>query len=42
MRRAFEGYDDVALKPVFEHLEGRISYGKLRLYRAVNSRLVVT
>jgi ATP-dependent DNA helicase RecQ len=39
MRRAFEGYEDAALKPVFEHLEGRISYGKLRLYRAVNSRV---
>ena len=39
MRRAFEGYEDAALKPVFEHLEGRISYGKLRLYRAVNSQL---
>jgi ATP-dependent DNA helicase RecQ len=41
MRRAFEGYEEAALKPIFEHLEGRISYGKLRLYRAVNSQLAV-
>jgi ATP-dependent DNA helicase RecQ len=37
MRAAFTGYDEVALKPVFEHLEGRISYGKLRLFRAIES-----
>ncbi len=35
MRAALEGYDDVSLKPVFEHLGGRISYGKLRLFRAI-------
>ena len=35
MREALAGYDEVALKPVFEQLGGRISYGKLRLYRAV-------
>ena len=39
MTAAFEGYDELALKPVFEQLEGRISYGKLRLYRALNSPL---
>ena len=39
MRAAMEGYDEPALKPVFEQLEGRISYGKLRLYRAMNSQL---
>ena len=37
MKAALEGYDEVALKPVFEQLEGRISYGKLRLYRAMNA-----
>jgi ATP-dependent DNA helicase RecQ len=36
MQAAFQGYDELALKPVFEQLEGRVSYGKLRLYRAVN------
>jgi ATP-dependent DNA helicase RecQ len=39
MKAALEGYDEPALKPVFEQLEGRISYGKLRLYRAMNSQL---
>lgn len=34
MQKAFEGYEEIALKPVFDHLEGRISYGKLKLYRA--------
>ncbi|RYD30068.1 MAG: hypothetical protein EOP87_17225 [Verrucomicrobiaceae bacterium] len=38
MRSALDGYDEPALKPVFEQLEGRISYGKLRLFRAVNGR----
>lgn len=38
MRRALEGYEEAALKPVFEQLEGRISYGKLRLYRAMAAR----
>lgn len=40
MHAAFQGYDELALKPVFEQLEGRISYGKLRLYRAVNPPVV--
>jgi ATP-dependent DNA helicase RecQ len=39
MQAALEGYDELALKPVFEQLEGRISYGKLRLYRAMISQL---
>ncbi len=39
MKAALEGYDEIALKPVFEQLGGRISYGKLRLYRAASSRL---
>lgn len=38
MQAALEGYDEASLKPVFEQLEGRISYGKLRLYRAAASR----
>ncbi len=36
MRKAMEGYDDEALKPVFEALDGRISYGKLKLFRAIH------
>jgi len=39
MHAALEGYDELALKPVFEQLEGRISYGKLKLYRALNPPL---
>jgi len=39
MQAALEGYEDISLKPVFEQLEGRISYGKLRLFRAASSRL---
>ena len=41
MQAALEGYDEPALKPVFEQLEGRISYGKLRLYRAMNPTLAL-
>jgi ATP-dependent DNA helicase RecQ len=41
IRAAFEGYTDEALKPVFEHLEGRISYGKLKMFRAFESRLAM-
>jgi len=40
IRAALEGYTEESLKPVFEHLEGRISYGKLRLFRAFNARFV--
>jgi ATP-dependent DNA helicase RecQ len=40
MYDAMDGYDEVSLKPVFEQLEGRISYGKLRLYRAMRSQMV--
>lgn len=36
MRKAMEGYDDEALKHVFEALDGRISYGKLKLFRAIH------
>ncbi len=38
MRAAFAGYDEPALKPVFEQLGGRVSYGKLRLFRAVEAQ----
>ncbi|RYD22240.1 MAG: DNA helicase RecQ [Verrucomicrobiaceae bacterium] len=38
MQAAFGDYDEPALKPVFEQLEGRISYGKLRLFRAMNGQ----
>ena len=39
MRAALEGYEELALKPVYDQLEGRISYGKLKIFRAVNSQL---
>ena len=38
IRAALEGYTEESLKPVFDHLGGRISYGKLRLFRAFQSR----
>lgn len=38
MRSALDGYHEVALKPVFEHLGGRYSYGLLRLFRAFETR----
>lgn len=38
IRAALEGHTDEALKPVFDHLEGRISYGKLRIFRAFAGR----
>ena len=41
MQAALEGYHDLSLKPVYDHLEGRISYGKLKLYRAAAQRLAV-
>jgi ATP-dependent DNA helicase RecQ len=41
MKAALDGYDEVSLKPVFDQLEGRISYGKLRLYRAASTRLAM-
>lgn len=39
MRSALEGYHEDSLKPLYEQLEGRISYGKLHLYRAAATRL---
>jgi ATP-dependent DNA helicase RecQ len=41
MQAALDGYDEVSLKPVFDQLNGRISYGKLRLYRALSARMAV-
>ena len=38
IRTALEGYTEESLKPVFEHLGGRISYGKLRIFRALEAR----
>jgi len=42
MRAALDGYDEPALKPVFEQLGGRISYGKLRIFRAFKERDLTT
>jgi ATP-dependent DNA helicase RecQ len=41
MCAALDGYLDPSLKPVFEHLGGRISYGKLKLFRAIEARRTV-
>lgn len=38
MRAALDGYLDPSLKPIYDHLGGRMSYGKLRLFRAIESR----
>jgi ATP-dependent DNA helicase RecQ len=38
MRTALNGYTEESLKPVFDHLGGRISYGKLRIFRALETR----
>jgi ATP-dependent DNA helicase RecQ len=38
MRAALDGYSDETLKPVFDHLDGRISYGKLRMFRALDAQ----
>jgi ATP-dependent DNA helicase RecQ len=38
MRAALDGYDELALKPVFEQLGGRISYGKLKMFRAIEAQ----
>jgi ATP-dependent DNA helicase RecQ len=36
MQAALQDYHETSLKPVYEQLEGRISYGKLKIYRAMN------
>jgi len=38
MAKAFEGYTEIALKPIFEHLGGKIGYGKLRIHQALSRR----
>ncbi len=38
MRAAFVGHEGAALKPVWDRLEGTISYGKLRLFQAFAER----
>jgi ATP-dependent DNA helicase RecQ len=38
MRAALIGHESPALKPVFDKLSGRISYGKWRIYRAFAAR----
>jgi ATP-dependent DNA helicase RecQ len=38
MRAALKDYHEPALKPVFEKLNGRISYGKLKIFRAFMER----
>ena len=38
MEKAFEGYTEIALKPIFEHHGGKFSYGNLRIYRAFANR----
>lgn len=40
IQAALEGYDEVSLKPVFEQLGGHISYGRLKIYRAMAARRV--
>ena len=40
MRAALAGYDEPSLKPVYEQLEGSISYGKLRIFRAFQSKSI--
>ncbi len=39
IQAAMEGHDGVTLKPIFDQLEGRISYGKLKIYLAMTARL---
>lgn len=38
MRAALDGYTEEALKPIYDHLEGRISYGQLKIFRAFEQR----
>ena len=38
MRAALVGHDGLALRPIFDKLAGRISYGKLRLHLAFTAR----
>ncbi|MEO0017006.1 MAG: hypothetical protein RLZZ522_289, partial [Verrucomicrobiota bacterium] len=38
MQAAFVGHEGPALKPVWDQLDGRLSYGKLRIYQAFAER----
>ena len=38
MRKAFQNHESPALSPVFEKLDGKISYGKLKIFRAFATR----
>jgi hypothetical protein len=38
MQEAFKDHEGPALAPVFEKLEGKISYGKLKIFRAFAER----
>ena len=38
MRSALDGYTEESLKPIYDHLEGKISYGKLKIFRAFQQR----
>ena len=38
MRKAFQDHESPALSPVFEKLDGKISYGKLKIFRAFATR----
>ena len=38
MRKAFAGHDSEAMSPVFAQLDGRLSYGQLRIFRAMQKQ----
>jgi ATP-dependent DNA helicase RecQ len=38
MSAALDGYTEEALKPIYDHFEGRISYGQLKIFRAFQQR----
>lgn len=42
MRATFVGHEEIALKPIFEKLGGRVSYSKLRLFQAFEERRKIT
>ena len=38
MRKAFAGHDSEAMSPVFAQLDGRLSYGQLRIFRVMQKQ----
>ena len=38
IRAALAGYTEESLKPIYDHLEGRISYGQLKIFRSFELR----